>query len=75
MWTFEAFEIQTPDGGKSGRWRMTKACTWENNELHDMCNCPDGHESEEAAKECPVVKRELEKIFVGIKIPFGRETQ
>lgn len=67
MWIYEPLELKTPDGGKSGRWRMTKTSDEGGGGPYGLCDCPEGHDSEETARECPMAKRELERAFPVVK--------
>lgn len=37
-----------------------------------LCNCPDGHESEDAARACPVVVSKMDGIFEKPEAPEAR---
>ena len=48
---FQALEIQR-DGKLTGRWRMTVRTLDPDSVPVALCRCEDGHESEQAARQC-----------------------
>lgn len=59
VWIRQPQEIADKDGKGTGRWRMTATSDEDGGGPWKLCDCPDGHESPEAARDCPIV---LEKM-------------
>lgn len=69
---YGALEIKTPDGGGSGRFRVCGTSDESPSLFEECCDCPDGHESEQAANACPQVVRRFERIFPAVKTACPR---
>jgi hypothetical protein len=58
---YQALELRDELGKPLGRWRQTMSCDEAPRLEHPvpLCSCPNGHESRQAARQCPVVQAAL----------------
>jgi hypothetical protein len=59
VWLMRPQEIADEDGKGTGRWRMTATSEDGGGGPWGMCDCEDGHETSDAARDCPKAREKL----------------
>jgi len=62
-WFYEALELMNADGARSGRFRVCKTSDEDGGGPYGLCDCEGGHESQDAARDCPIAKAKLSIAF------------
>jgi hypothetical protein len=61
VWWIKPLELADENGYPTGRWRVVETSDEDESLFYPMCECENGHESSEAAMECPIIKEKLGK--------------
>lgn len=61
---YEPLQLRDEYGHPTGRYRVCCYSDEDRRILAELCSCPDGHESPEAARKCPEAVKAL-----GVAVP------